>query len=138
MRVVKWMWPFWTSLRPLIGLVTQFYYKNFVASESLALSCNGVRIFLFNDSKEWSWKVSHHLGLESLLVVHKALSWVHFSLSFSYVISQRLYSLEIASPSTQMTVKVQESLILLQIKICSRRTWITCIDGAYATLWILT
>ena len=29
MRVVKWMWPFWTSLRLLIGLVTLFYYNEY-------------------------------------------------------------------------------------------------------------
>ena len=34
--------------------------------------------------------------------------------------------------------KSSRIIILLQIKICSRRTWITCIGRAYATLWILT
>ena len=38
---------------------------------------------------------------------------------------QRLYFLEIASPSTQMIVKVRGSLTLLQINLCSRRTWTT-------------
>ena len=45
--------------------------------------------------------------------------------------------LEIASPSTQITAKVQGSLTLPQIKIF-RRIWITFIDGAYTILWILT
>ena len=49
----------------------------------------------------------------------------------------RLYFLEIPSLYTQMIVKVQGSLTLLQIKICFRRISITFINGVHAILWIL-
>ena len=57
----------------MIGLVTQFYRKSFVALECLALSFNTLKAIEANDSKEWSWTVSCHLGKEFVLAFHKSL-----------------------------------------------------------------